>query len=246
MIELNKKYIVNVFEFIKYFPKNYVDLIIADPPSGANLVNKNWDKSLSFEEYANLIGLFGIECYRVIKNTGSFYISQWTGEKNPIHIDAVKMYLYKNTSFIFKEMIVWKKQRGNGNRKGWLQTSEFLLWYIKDNKKFIWNKENQYSNKKRAYTISNGKNLSEYKRHTNVWDIKEIGFGTCPKNYKKEREKFGMCATPKPPEYFERIIKAHTKINDIVFIPFSGSGVAEEICKKLNRNFISCDLNYDK
>lgn len=243
-MELNKIYNVDAYELVKTLPDNSVDLIIADPPSGAGLIKANWDKKMTALQYATLISSFSRDCYDILNKTGNFYLKQWEGEKNPVHMSCTKYLINVKTNFIFKDFIIWKKQRGNGNRKGWLQTCQFLLWYVKDNKKFIWNKENQYSQKERSYTITGSKNKSKYLRWTNVWvDIKEMGFGSCPKYFKKLREKFGKHETPDPPELYERIILAHTKEGDTVFIPFSGSGVAEEVCKKLNRNFISCELN---
>jgi DNA modification methylase len=242
LIELNKLYNQNVYEFIHKIPNNYINLIISDPPAGAGLTKEKWDKKINPEKYGWEISKFNEICFFKLKDSGSLYLCQWLGEKNPLHLGYVMYYTNNITNFRFKEMITWRKTRGNGNRKGWLQITEHLLWYVKNNKKFFWNEEFQYDySKKRAYNIKKSKNKSDYKRYTNVWDIKELGFGTCPKNFKKEREKYGKHSTPKPPELFECIIKAHTNPGDIVFIPFSGTGVGEKVCKHLGRNFISCE-----
>jgi len=42
-----------------------------------------------------------------------------------------------NEKWYFKDLITWKKQRGMGMRKGWLYTREEIMWFVKDNKKFI-------------------------------------------------------------------------------------------------------------
>jgi site-specific DNA-methyltransferase (adenine-specific) len=39
------------------------------------------------------------------------------------------------------------------------------------------------------------------------------------------------------------LIKARTKEHDDIFILFGGSGTELSLCKKLNRNFISCELH---
>lgn len=49
--------------------------------------------------------------------------------------------------------------------------------------------------------------------------------------------------TQKPIELMEDIIKIHTNENDVVFDPFGGSFTTAVACKKLNRQFISCDLD---
>jgi DNA modification methylase len=48
--------------------------------------------------------------------------------------------------------------------------------------------------------------------------------------------------TQKPIELMEDIIKIHTNEDDIVFDPFGGSFTIAVACKKLGRQFISCDL----
>lgn len=115
------------------------------------------------------------------------------------------------------------------------------MWYVKDNKKFIWNKEEQYSKEKRKTSNKYTKYLpkSEYKRLTNVWtDIPEATTGNL-----KNKEKIHL--TPKPLKAIERIIKAHTKENDIVLDCFVGSGTVAIACKKNKRNFIGFELNYN-
>ena len=67
-------------------------------------------------------------------------------------------------------------------RKGWLYTREECMWFVKDNSKFIWNKEEQYNLNdfvgERKFGFKNLKNkdykVSEYKRFSNIWtDIPE-------------------------------------------------------------------------
>jgi site-specific DNA-methyltransferase (adenine-specific) len=150
--------------------------------------------------------------------------------------------------FHFKDLITWKKNRGIGMRKGWLYTREECMWFVKDNKKFIWNKEYQYSNEKRAFDVvkKGGEkvNKSDYKRITNVWsDINELGYGSSPKKYKDIRKTSHF--TPKPIELFERIIKAHTKEGDLVLDCFAGTGVTSLACRKLNRKYILVEKDKD-
>lgn len=146
----------------------------------------------------------------------------------------------------FKDLITWKKQRGIGMRKGWLYTREELLWFVKDNKQFIWNKESQYSDEKRVVTMSfkdkerEKKYLnslgSDNKRLTNVWDdIREPNISWNKKEKKTEH------FTPKPLKAIKRIILAHTKENDVVLDCFLGSGTTMQACKDLGRNCIGIE-----
>ena len=139
--------------------------------------------------------------------------------------------------FHFKDLVTWKKKRGIGMRKGWLYTREEIMWFVKDNKKFIWNKDQQYSEEPNQFKKGFGghKCKSEFKRITNVWtDVPEI---------LTRRGKKTNHATPKPNKALERIIKCHTNPGDTVLDPFSGSGSALFAAKNLGRDYIGFELN---
>lgn len=216
-----------------------IDLIIIDPPY---LVTKEkWDKENQVtEELSN-------QLFRILKPTGSFYCWGGVGEKSQSIIDW--FLLFKDSGWYFKDWITWKKQRGMGNRKGWLYTREELLWFVKDNEKFIWNKEHQYGNERRIR--DGGKDIikpsqsgkfakSIYKRLTNVWDdISEQTFNVTDKI---------SHFTPKPEKALKRIILAHTQENDVILDCFLGSGTTAKVAKNLNRDCIGIekDIEYYK
>lgn len=239
MLEINKIYHMDYLDFLKQVGDESVDLIIIDPPY---LVTKEaWDKvDLVNEELSK-------ELYRVGKRHCSLYIWCSLGEKSQ---SLLRWWGIFNKDWHFKDMIVWKKQRGIGTIKGWLFTREEILWFVKDKKNYIWNKEHQYSNEKRTsknfgYKTTQGKPVteyikSEYKRLTNVWaDISEVTFNTSKNNILKGHY------TPKPEKAIERIIKAHTKEGDLVLDCFMGSGTTAVVSKRLNRNFIGSEINKD-
>lgn len=145
-----------------------------------------------------------------------------------------------NKQFKYKDLITWKKQRGRGTRKGWLFAREEVMWFVKDNKKFIWNKKYQYSTEQ--YHESWQKRLGKkYKRATNVWtDIVEDTLkGACGQKDIKKKNFNHLC--PKPVEAIERIIKAHTQETDVIFDCFVGTGTTALVAQQLNRQFIVGD-----
>ena len=174
--------------------------------------------------------------FRIAKSSCSLYVWCGIGEKSQ---SLIRWFPIFSKKWYFKDLITWKKQRGIGMRKGWLYTREECMWFAKNNKKFVWNKDNQYSEEKRPWNIyeSGGKmvNKSEYKRITNVWnDVMEDGYGSCPKKYSQQRYHF----TPKPVQAMERIIGVHTKEGDLIFDCFAGSGTTGVAAQNLNRNYI--------
>jgi len=212
-------------EILKQIPDNSIDLICIDPPYITT--KESWDKN----EIVNLF--LSSQLKRIIKITGNLYIWCGIGEKSQ---SLIRWFPIFSKDFYFKDLITWKKQRGIGMRKGWLYTREECMWFVKDNKRFIWNKEEQY-NKKETNQFTEGfsgyKCLSKYKRFTNVWtDISEFLGNKQIKHY-----------TPKPLEAIERIIKAHTSIEDTVLDCFMGSGTTGVACKQLGRKFIGIELS---
>lgn len=124
-------------------------------------------------------------------------------------------------------------------RKGWLYTREEIMWFVKDNKKFIWNEEKQYSElevRKIENLFTGKKAKSKFKRLTNVWsDIME-------QNIIGQKNPITTHFTPKPIKALERIIKLHTKENDIILDCFMGAGSTALAAKNLNRNFIGMEI----
>ena len=230
ILELNNAYLLDATEGTKLIKSNSIRLAILDPPYG-KIVKTDWDKN----NKAFNIDLIN-ELFRVITDDGNLYIWCGIGEKSQSLIDFYNV--MNQSKFHFKEMIVWKKQRGNGGRKGWLQTHELVLWYTKvKTTNFIWNKNEQYSDEKRPWNVykKGGEmvNKSEYKRLTNVWsDINEVGYGGSPKTFKINKDKINHL-TPKPDDSYERIIKAHTLPGDIILDTFIGSGTLKRAANNI-------------
>ena len=214
--------------YLKTLEDNSIDLILLDPPY-FGIVKDDWDNQWnSDEDFLNWCKEWMIECLRVLKPTGSFYLWGQVGEKSDILIH--QKLLLDRLGFHFKDWITWKKRRGLGNRKGWLYTREECLWYVKDNNQFYWNEDEQYSNEKSDFTkgFSGYELKSEYKRITNVWDDIPEFIGN----------KGILHYTPKPIKAIERIIQTATKEGDIVLDVFAGSGTTGIASRNLNRKCI--------
>jgi DNA modification methylase len=75
----------------------------------------------------------------------------------------------------------------------------------------------------------------------NVWgDIKQLTYKS------KELVSRELLNTiQKPEKLMERIIKASSNPDDLVFDPFCGSGTVPVVCDRLNRQFVACEINED-
>jgi len=219
---------------MREIPDESIDLIIADPPYLTT--KESWDKKEIVNDFLSK------ELFRIAKDSCSLYVWCGIGEKSQ---SLIRWFPIFSANWYFKDLITWKKQRGIGMRKGWLYTREEIMWFVKNNKKFIWNKEKQYGDEKRKLDgfYFKGKNLSnrmlsQFKRWTNVWiDINEISFF----NSKELKGFRKLHFTPKPIKAIKRIIELHTNENDIILDPFLGSGTTAIAAKQLNRKFIGIE-----
>jgi len=241
-MEINKIYNEDCLVTMSKIEDNSINLIVADPPYG-NLIDEEWDVRNGVTP--ELLSEF----FRILEPSGSCYIFCGIGEKSNSLLENLNM--ISHTDFIFKDLITWKKQKGYGNRKGWLYTREEIIWLTKTKKAF-WNEQNQYNlNEKRNYKRKIGK--SWYKRFTNVWtDIRETLYedlnadrldGKWKENFNKKYKYLHQ--TIKPISIIERIVNAHTQEGDLVYDPFMGSGTTAIAASKNNRNFIGSEISID-
>ena len=227
MLEINKIYNQDCIEFMKQLPNEYVDLIIADPPY-FEIVKDDWDNQWEgIEDWIEWHKIWLIECKRILKGKGSFYY--YGGISNISHIKIIL-----DNILIFQNWITWHKKRGIGGSKNWLFTREELLFYTRSNTYTFYPLYSDYpgtsnASKKKFKDTGIGMRLS------NVWnDILEMGWNNT-----------GKCkiSAEKPIKLAERIICASSNENNLVYIPFAGSGSEIEACIKNNRNWIATETS---
>lgn len=226
---------LDCFSFLPTVEPDSIDLIVADPPYGG-ILKEDWDEISNYYTYSKL---WLQECKRILKDTGSIYIWCSIGPKSSSLLDIASIL---KEDFIFQDMIVWMKQRGRGNRKGWLFTREEILWATKT-KEYIWNKEYQYNTIKYdpSWIKRLGKENNPYKRATNVWiDIEEVSIEQARLSGGKGKREI-LHPAQKPIKALERIIMAHTNRGDLVLDPFMGSGTTGVVCNTTGRNFIGIE-----
>lgn len=231
---MNKIQNENFLQGVRKLNDSSIDLIIADPPY-YKIVKNDWDNQWkSEEEYLNWCIQWTKECYRVLKSTGTFYC--WGGVgKNKEHPFLKYLLLAEETGFIFRDWITWKKQKGLGSRKGYMFIREEILYFTKSDE-FIVNTPYLEEIAKNHGRLD--KDKINYKRCGNVWvDINEVTVGNL---IHTERVKH---PTQKPLKACDRLISTSSNENDIVLIPFAGSGSECVSAKMLNRNYIGFEID---
>ena len=158
--------------------------------------------------------------YRVLKDTGSFYIHGDNRFIPYIRIECDKIFDIKN----FRNEIIWKYGLGGSSNKQFAKKHDTILFYTKTSEyKFNLQYEKATSNKMKG----------QMKKMTDVWDIPNIN------NMAKERTGY---PTQKPVDLIHNIIQASSNENDMVADFFMGSGTTGEVALKIGRKFIGCDI----
>jgi DNA modification methylase len=249
---INKLFNFDLWQLINSIPDNSIDLIIADGPYG----NKNarsrheWDRSKSLKKYQikniqeyNLLLIKNFS--RILKPGGSLYLF---GEDDCIDFIDYRKYLTLNTK------IVWfQPSRLSQGKKNYTNIYDLICYFSKGEAKTFKLEDiripqlvNEIHRKccENVPSVVNGKFTKTKfnpngKNPGNVWlDIKQLTYKS------KELLSRDMLRTiQKPEKLFERIIKASSNEDDIVFDPFSGSGTIMATAKKLNRKTFGCEEN---
>ncbi len=227
----NFKLIYNdIFKAIKKFEDKSIDMIFADPPyflsgngitcSGGKMVSVNkgeWDKTLSIKEKHKFNKKWIKECYRILKDNGTIWIS---GTLHNIY--SIGMAL-EEEGFKIINNIIWQKTNPPPNLacKTFTHSTETILWARKDlkNVKYTFN-----------YTLM--KEINNNKQMKDVWTTSLT---------KPSEKKCGKHPTQKPLEILDRIILASTKEGDLILDPFCGSSTTGISAVGLNRSYIGID-----
>jgi site-specific DNA-methyltransferase (adenine-specific)/modification methylase len=231
-LELNKIHQGDCIELLKKLPDNSVDLIFADPPYNLQLngdlylpnqtkvkaVNDEWDKFESKEEYDKFTMSWVKECYRVLKNTGSLWV---TGTYHNIFRVGT---ILQNTGFWILNDIIWIKANPMPNFKGtrFNNAHETLIWATKS-------KTSKYT-----FHYHSMKVMNDDLQMRSDWVIP-----ICRGNERIKVNGQKAHSTQKPAELLFRIIISTSNPDDIVLDPFSGSGTTAAVAKRLGRKYIA-------
>lgn len=231
---------IDCLEYMKNVEDETFDLIIADPPY-FKICGEFDFKWKTIDEYLEWSKKWILECKRILKSNGSFYLWGGIGRGNNYPFPRLAIWIEENNIFHVVNWITQRNTRGYGCYKGFVQAREELLYCVKDKNNFTWNTAYTEELSERSDLGANGKpRKNKYKRCTDVWvDITEASQSS------KERFKLPdgtAFPTVKAMKLCERIIQASSNKGDKVFIPFGGSGSEAVVCTQLQREYVLTEI----
>lgn len=238
-MEINKIYFGDCIRLMKKIKDESVDLIIADPPYNLNKdFGNNSDKWKKVEEWVKWSHKWIDVAIKKLKPTGSIFIYG-------IHhyLCYLQVYLYKR-DLKYRRQIIWYYENGfSGYVKSPSATYEPILWFSKSDIYTYHQIREPYKSQDRLKNkiIKNGKEWKpnpEGKHSGDVWNIPVLA----GKRFANEKVNH---PTQKPLEICDRIITHFSNENDLILIPFCGSGSECVSAVKNNRNFIAFEINQE-
>lgn len=216
-----------------------IDLIFADPPYnlGKDFGNDS-DSWKCRKEYLQWCYKWIDECFRVLKDNGTFYIMNSTQ-----NIPYIDIYIQENYNVLSN--IIWSyDSSGVQSKKKFGSLYEPIIMATKTSKaKYTFNSNDILVEAK----TGSQRKLIDYRKNPpqpyntkkvpgNVWEFPRVRF---------KMAEYENHPSQKPEALLERIILASSNIGDIVLDPFGGTFSTAKVAVMNNRKCVSCDLNYD-
>jgi site-specific DNA-methyltransferase (adenine-specific) len=236
----NKAHNKDCIEYLSSVPDETYDLCIADPPYFR--IHGDFDFGWeSLDAYLKWCHLWITECHRTLKNDGAFYLWGKIGFGKGFALFKIADWFESENLFTIRNWITQRNTRGRGNKKGFMEAREELIFATKSDK-YIWNPAYTSEKSTRTDLGADGKpRKNQYKRVSDVWiDIAEAS--------QSSKQRFGLSTGEKFPtvkslDLCARIIGASSDEGDHLFIPFGGSGSEAVAAQKMGRKWTLTELD---
>lgn len=137
-------YIGDCIETMKTFEKESIDLIITSPPYWGQRDYKNqkqWGNEDQVKEYIGKMEEWCIECYRILKNTGSLFlnIGDKYSKKGLQLIPERIAIAFTDNKWILRNNIIWYKPNHmpTSVKDRFCNTYEYVYFFVKDSGKYF-------------------------------------------------------------------------------------------------------------
>lgn len=225
----------DVTDGLRSLASQSVDLIFADPPYN---IGKDFDgihDSKDEEDFFNWCWTWLLECKRVLKPNGTFYLMNST--QNMPRLD-----LWCRQNFVILSRIVWSYDSSGVQAKRFFGSKyEPILHMVADPRAYTFNAQDILVEAKtgaKRQLIDYRKNPPQPYNTTkvpgNVWEFPRVRF---------KMEEYENHPSQKPEALLERVIKASSNVGDVVLDPFGGSFSTGAVAAKLGRKSVSIELN---
>ena len=237
-----------VEEGLPSIDSNSVDLVIADPPYDINVRGVAWDRLGA--SYMSFARTWLTEAVRVLRPGGALLVY---GSPCRVWIDRMTILLVDDLGMTHVQDMPWLYTQGGDARMSSMREyavrHERLVWFEKPTRggngyTRTFNAEEAvefYTDEDKAVALAKGKGrvtseaLDRGRPPRTFIDIPR-------ENSRSKERKYGKHPSMKPLQLCERLIRVHSRENDVVLIPFCGSGSELLTASKLKRRAIGFEV----
>jgi len=228
---LDKVFPRDVFDILKELPDGSVDMVYGDPDYNVGV--KYGDKSYTktFDEYIEWYTNLARESLRILKDTGNMFLINYPKQNAYLRVKYLDEACYEVSDY------VWVYNTNVGHTSKRFTTAHRSVLHCRKTKNNKFYKDNvavSYQNLTDRRILRNLANGSKGRMPYDWFYFNLV------KNVSKEKT---LHACQIPQKLSELLIKSCTMPSDVVLILFGGSGSEIEVCKVLDRQYISAEVD---
>ncbi|MCM8777804.1 MAG: site-specific DNA-methyltransferase [Candidatus Omnitrophica bacterium] len=228
---LNKVFLKDIMVLLKELPDKCIDMIYGDPDYNVGIKYGSKIYTKTFNEYIEWYIELAKESLRVLKDDGNMFLINYPKQNAYLRVKYLDKACYEVLDY------VWVYNTNIGHSPHRFTTAHRSILHCRKTKYNRFFKDHvavPYQNPTDRRIL---KNLSRGSKGRMPYDW---FYFDLVKNVSKEKT-FHACQIPQ--KLSEMLIKACTKPKDVVLILFGGSGSEIEVCKVLNRQYISAEID---
>ena len=228
---LNRVYNGDIMKILKDLPDDSVDMVFGDPDYNVGIKYGRNSYTRNFNDYLDWYIELTKESARVLKNDGNLFMMNYPKQNAHLRVR------YLDLNFVNVHEYVWAYNTNVGHTPKRFTTAHRSILHVRksdDNKFYKDEVALPYKNPTDKRIRQNLANGSRGRMPYSWFEFNLV------KNVSKEKT-YHACQIPQ--KLTEMLIKATTKPRDVVLILFGGSGSEVEIAQRLNRNFITAEID---
>lgn len=231
-------YQMDCLDAMRRLPDGLVDLAVTSPPYN---IGKEYEEIASATAYLDWSAQWLAEVGRLCSSAGSFWLNvgymPWPGRAKALPLAYL---LWDKVPMFLVQEVVWNYAAGVAARRSFSPRNEKFLWYVKDPDNYVFDLDAvrdpnvKYPNQKKNGKLRCnplGKNPSD------VWAFPKVTSGA-------NRSSAERTAHPAqfPVAVIDRVVKASSRVGDLVLDPFMGSGTTAEVALANDRLVLGFEL----
>lgn len=228
---LNTVFLKDTIVLLKELPDKCVDMIYGDPDYNVGVRYGDKTYTRNFDEYIEWYIELAKESLRVLKDTGNMFLINYPKQNAYLRVKYLDSVCYEVLDY------VWVYNTNVGHSPSRLTTAHRSILHCRKTKNNKFYKENVAVSYKNPADKRILQNLAKGSKGRMPYDW---FYFDLVKNVSKEKT-FHACQIPQ--KLSEMLIKSCTHPRNTVLILFGGSGSEIEICKILNRQYISAEID---